>query len=85
MDCDMERKKSRKSSSPTRLTQSKFFANADAKSGSLQRRHSDILPIAGPSRLQNQDKENRFMVDDDEEAETSEPDLDGSELSLKAI
>lgn len=85
MDYDMERKKkTRKSSSPIRSTQSKFFSKVDTRSGSVQRRHSDILPIAGPSRLQNEDKENRyFVVDDDEEAETSEPDLDGTELSLK--
>jgi hypothetical protein len=86
MDYDMERKKkTRKSSSPMRSTQSKFFSKVDTRLGSVQRRHSDILPIAGPSRLQNEDKENRyFLVDDDEEAETSEPDLDGTELSLKA-
>ena len=85
MDYDIERKKkTRKSSSPMRSTQSKFFSKVDSRSGSVQRRHSDILPIAGPSRLQSEDKENRSFVVDDEEAETSEPDLDGSELSLKA-
>ena len=86
MDYDMERKKkTRKSSSPMRSMQSKFFSEVDTRSLSVQRRHSDILPIAGPSRLQNEDKENSYLVvDDDEEAETSEPDLDGTELSLKA-
>jgi len=85
MEYDMERKKkTRKSSSPMRSTQSKFFSKVDTRSGSVQRRHSDILPIAGPSRLQNEDKENRHFAVDDEEAETSEPDLDGTELSLKA-
>jgi len=85
MDHDIERKKkTRKSSSPVRSRQSKFFFQVASRSGSVQRGHSDILPIAGPSRLQNEDKENRYIVVDDEEAETSEPDLDGSELSLKA-
>ncbi|KAF8965047.1 hypothetical protein BDZ97DRAFT_811241 [Flammula alnicola] len=85
MDQDMERKKkSRKSCSPLPFTRSKFFAPPEAKATGVQRRHSD--GVAGPSRLQDDNKENMYVVvdDDDDPAETSEPDLDGSDLSLRA-
>ncbi|KDR79970.1 hypothetical protein GALMADRAFT_1172081 [Galerina marginata CBS 339.88] len=92
MDQDMERKKKhRKSNSPAKPTSSKFFyTRPEIRASSVQRRHSDgIIPIAGPSRLRTQsaDKENVFLLvdDDDEEmVETSEPELDGSDLSQKA-
>jgi hypothetical protein len=79
-----QKKKLRKSSSPPRSNQSKFFhIHSESKTSGVQRRHSDGV-IAGSSKLE--DKENVYIVvdDDDEAAETSEPDLDGSDLSLKA-
>ena len=87
MDHDIaEKKKRRKSSSPPRSNQSKFFhTTSESKGCGVQRRHSDgILAVAGSSSLK--DKENLYIVvdDDDEVAQTSEPDLDGSDLSLKA-
>ena len=86
MDQDIaQKKKVRQSSSPSRLNQSKFFHTlSESKTSGVQRRHSDGLIAAGSSKLE--DKENVYVVvdDDDEVAETSEPDLDGSDLSLKA-
>ena len=82
MDHDMvQKKRHRKSSSPSRTIQSKFFHTPSAsKVCGIQRRHSDgIIAAAGSSKLQ--DKENRYIIvddDDDEVAETYEPDLDGS-------
>ena len=86
MDQDIaQKKKLRKSSSPSRGIQSKFFHTlSESKTSGVQRRHSDGVIAAGSSKLE--DKENVYVVvdDDDEVAETSEPDLDGSDLSLKA-
>ncbi|KAF8812160.1 hypothetical protein BYT27DRAFT_6428173 [Phlegmacium glaucopus] len=86
MDHDMaQKKRHRKSSSPPRSAQSKFFhTSSGSKACGVQRRHSDgVISVASSSKLQ--DKENLYIVVDDEEAaETSEPDLDGSDLSLKA-
>ncbi|KAJ3502406.1 hypothetical protein NLJ89_g8902 [Agrocybe chaxingu] len=91
MDQDIERKKKRKSASPLRSTQSKFFSSKPAPhAASIQRRHSEgVVFLAGPSRIQDDDKENAnryIVVDDDDtsEAETSEPELDGTELSIQA-
>lgn len=86
MDHDIARKKKhRKSLSPQGSTQSKFFqAPPEPRACSVQRRHSDgVIAVAGPSKPEG--KENLYIVvdDDDEAAETSEPDLDGSDLSLK--
>ena len=86
MDQDIaQKKKIRQTSSPSRFNQSKFFGTlSESKTSGVQRRHSDGLIVAGSSKLK--DKENVCIVvdDDDEAAETSEPDLDGSDLSLKA-
>ena len=86
MDHDIaQKKKHRKSSSPPRSNQSKFFHTlSESKTSGVQRRHSDGVIAVGSSKLE--DKENVYIVDDDDEeaAETSEPDLDGSDLSLKA-
>jgi len=83
MDYDRaQRKRHRKSSSPSRSIQSKFFHTpSESKVCGIQRRHSDgIIAAASSSKLQ--DKENRYIIvdddDDDEVAETYEPDLDGS-------
>ncbi|KAF8903339.1 hypothetical protein CPB84DRAFT_1774604 [Gymnopilus junonius] len=92
MDQDLERKKKHRTSPPAvNSTQSRFFhTNAGAKASSVQRRHSDgVIGVAGPSRLYSlsADKENvhNMVGDTDEEmAETSEPELDGSDLSLRA-
>ena len=86
MDHDIaQKKKLRKSSSPPRSTQSKFFHTpSESKASGVQRRHSDGVIAAGSSKLK--DKENLYIVvdDDDEATEISETDLDGSDLSLKA-
>ena len=86
MDHDIaQKKKLRKSSSPPRSNQSKFFHNlSESKACGVQRRHSDGVLVVAGSKLE--DKENLYIVvdDDQEVAETSEPDLDGSDLSLKA-
>ena len=85
MDQDIaQKKKYRKSSSPPRWNQSKFFHTlSESKTSGVQRRHSDGVIAAGSSKLE--DKENVYIVDDDNKTvETSEPDLDGSDLSLKA-
>ncbi|CAA7264284.1 unnamed protein product [Cyclocybe aegerita] len=91
MDQDIERKKKRKSASPLRSTQSKFFSPRHSpREASIQRRHSEgVVFLAGPSRIQDDDKENAnryIVVDDDDtsEAETSEPELDGTELLIQA-
>ena len=85
MDQDIaQKKKYRKSSSPPRWNQSKFFHTlSESKTSGVQRRHSDGVITAGSSKLE--DKENVYIVvdDDNEAVETSEPDLDGSDLSLK--
>ena len=90
MDQDIaQKKKSRKSSSPSRWNQSKFFHTlSESKTFGtfgVQRRHSDGVIAAGSSS-KLEEKENVHIVvdEDDEGAETSEPDLDGSDLSLKA-
>jgi len=90
MDQDLERKKRhRKSSSPlkfSRLKQSRFFiAHPQSRSSSVQRRHSEgiVGALAGASGVLDDDKENEQIMGDDEEVESSEPELDGSDLSLK--
>ena len=85
MDQDIAQKKKYRISSPPRWNQSKFFHSlSESKTSGIQRRHSDGVMAAGSSKLE--DKENVYIVvdDDNEVAETSEPDLDGSDLSLKA-
>ena len=88
MDQDIAQKnKYRKSSSPTRWNQSKFFHTlSESKTSGVQRRHShgDGVIATGSSKLE--DKENVYIVvdDDNEVAEISEPDLCGSDISLKA-
>lgn len=89
MDQDLERKKRhRKSSSPlksSRLKQSRFFiAHPQSRSSSVQRRHSEgiVGALAGASGVLDDDKENEQIMGDDE-VESSEPELDGSDLSLK--
>lgn len=86
MDQDIaQKKKLCKSSSPSRWNQSKFFHTlSESRTSGVQRRHSDGVIVAGSSNFE--EKENVYIVvddDDDEVAETSEPDFDGSDLSLK--
>ena len=86
MDHDIsQKKKHRKSSSPPMLNQSKFFhtPSESMEAWGIQRRHSDgVIAVTGSSKLE--EKENLYIVVDDEAAETSESDLDGSDISLKA-
>ena len=88
MDQDIaQKKKHRMSSSPSRSNQSKFFHTlSDSKTSGVQRRHSDGVIGAGSSKLEDKENNVYIVVDDDDEevAVTSEPDLDGSDLSLKA-
>lgn len=86
MDHDIaQKKKHRKSSSPPRSKQSKFFPTPfESKSCGVQRRHSEgVMAVASSSKPE--DKENFYITvdDDDEVAKASEPDLDGSDVSLK--
>jgi len=92
MDQDIEnRKRHCKSPFPVvkKTAQSKFFTQAGSPSAGLHRRHSEGTPsVAGPSkqRSHDKDKENLYIVidDDDDVIETSEPELDVSDLSLRA-
>jgi hypothetical protein len=79
MDHDIAQKKKYRMSSSPRWNQSKFFHTlSESKTSGVQRRHSDGVMAAGSSKLE--DKENVYIIVDD----ASEPDLDGSDLSLKA-
>lgn len=89
MDQDLEQKKRhRHSHSQLKSAQSRFFAHVDAMSATDRRRHSDgVTPIAGPSRMHaggGGNKENLYVAVEDETVETSEPELDASDLSLQA-
>ena len=63
-----------------------FHTLSKSKTCGVQWRHSGGVVAAGSSKLQ--DKENVYIIvddHDDEAAETSEPDIDDSNLSLNRL